>query len=184
MPRYVSDEVWQRLDPAAGRLSRRAVLRGWIAVVTALALVLAGTVVWRAGLVVPRLLWSNAEQHWVQTDDGFRMDVLLLNTGWWPVTVVGVGRSAPGLELLGVEGDCRPEGTGDRCVPLSLAPHTGVGMTLVYRISDCATAPMGDWPVTAAVRRPWGDVTVTVAEEFGISSWQSAAVDGWCREHR
>ena len=178
MQPYISDEVWSRLDPSAGRLSRRTAVRGFVAVVLALVLVVAGSVVWRSGLVVPRLVWPNSERDWEENPDWVRVHVLVSNDGWWPVTVREVGRSGPGLELLGVEG-------WDRGVPspfpATLPPRSGIGATVVYRITDCQGYPRGSWPLTAVVERPWGVMTVDVRPEHDWPQWQEDIVSTWCR---
>jgi hypothetical protein len=107
-----------------------------------------------------------------------RVHVIVSNDGWWPVIVRDIGRSGPGLELLGVEG-------WDRGVPspfpVTLPAHTGVGATLVYRITDCVGYPRGSWPVTAVVDRPWGAMTVDVRPEQDWPQWQEEIVSTWCR---
>jgi hypothetical protein len=51
---------------------------------------------------------------------------------------------------------------------------------LVYRITSCDQAPKGSWPVTARVQRPWGSMTVDVAEPEHLF-WQEHVVSTWCR---
>ncbi len=178
MPPYVTDQVWSRLDPSAGRLSRRTAVRGSVAVAVALVLLVAGSLVWSAGLVVPRLVWPNDGRDWEENPDWVRVHVLVLNDGSWPVTVRDIGRSGPGMQLLGVEGWER--GTPSP-FPVTLAAHTGIGATLVYRVTDCAGYPRGSWPVTAVVERPWGVMTVDVVPGHDWPQWQEDIVSTWCR---
>jgi hypothetical protein len=56
----VSDEVWRQLDPEAGRLPRRTVLRLRWTISATLALTLLVGLAWQSGLVLPRLRWPNS----------------------------------------------------------------------------------------------------------------------------
>jgi hypothetical protein len=181
MTRPVPDEVWQRLDPRAGVLSRRAVIRNWIALAMALVLFIAGALVWRSGVIAPRLVWPDGMRAWSLHQSGLaRVQFLVFNAGWAPVTVLEVGRSAPGLELVRVDGG-DVDFPAASPLPITLAPGTGIGVVLVYRVSDCETPPRGDWPVTARVQRPWGVMTVDVLSDAPAGSpWQEDLVDLWC----
>jgi len=174
----ISDEVWRRLDPSAGALSRRTVIRMWAAAAAAVLLVIVGMQIWRTGIVVPRLVWPEGLTQFEENPDWVRVQIVVSNAGQFPVTVRDVGRSGPGLELLGVEGWERSPSP----FPTTLQPGEGVGATLVYRITDCDGAPAGDWPVTALVDRPWGTMTVEVSYEAeAIHPWQDYVVSTWCR---
>lgn len=177
----VSDEVWRRLDPRAGALGRRTVLLNWVAIATAALIVIAGTLVWRSGVIVPRLVWPSDSRAWALDVSGLaRIDVAVANAGWAPVTVLDVGRSAPGFELLRVDGGSR-ERPAANPFPVTLQPGEGVGVVLVYQVSDCDSPPRGEWPVTAQVQRPWGVVTVEVRNDRGpMEPWQEQVVDLWC----
>ena len=179
MRTYVSDPVWRRLDPGAGKLTRRSTIRLWIAVGVGLALLLAGNTLWRAGLVVPRLAWPVGLQAWEENPQGVRVKVQSENTGWWPVTVRSIGRSGAGLELLGVEGAFETRGPSP--FPVYLEPGERVEATLVYRVTDCEGYLREPWLVTAEVDRPWGAMTVEVAEEPNRFPWHADIVQTWCR---
>jgi hypothetical protein len=168
---YVSDEVWRQLDPGAGRLSRRTRIRGWIGLGVVAVLIVASAAVWQTGLVVPRLAWPGGLQAWEQNPTGVRVTFILANTGRFPATVLGIGRSGPGLEYVATEAD----------LPATLAPGQSLGAVLVYRITDCTGYPRGSWPVTALVDRPWGTMTVDVAQEHPEYPWQEHVVSTWCR---
>ncbi len=75
------------------------------------------------------------------------------------------------LDLLNVEGP----------FPLRLASGDVVQLTLTYRITDCAAAPGGAWPVTAQVERPWGRMAVNVTPELDFDTWLADVVDAYCR---
>ncbi|MBX6749670.1 MAG: hypothetical protein IRY85_08350 [Micromonosporaceae bacterium] len=176
----VSDEVWAQLDPYAGQLSRRTVMLGRIMIVAAALLVVAGGLVWRTGIVVPRLAWPDGLPQWQEMPTGARVWVTVANEGRFPVTVLDVGRSAPGFELLGVEGPDRASSP----FPVTLRPGQGVDAVLVYRITDCNGPPVGDWPLTALVDRPWGTMTVEVPVPdggHGVQLWRDHVVSTWCR---
>jgi hypothetical protein len=64
---------------------------------------------------------------------------------------------------------------------MTLPPHTGVGASVVYRITDCQGYPHGSWPLTAVVERPWGVMTVDVVPRHGWPQWQEDIVSTWCR---
>lgn len=179
----ITDEVWQRLDPNAGKLPRRTAVRLGVAAVAALVLLAAGVAVWRTGLIVPRLAWPDGLHEWSTDPDGtLRIDFLVSNEGEFPVTVENVGRSAPGLQLLGVVAGTVGFPSSEPVFPTRLAPHTGVGAVLIYRITSCLEAPTGSWPVTARVERPWGTMTVEVQDiSNNISPWQEDVVGTWCR---
>ncbi len=166
------DEVWQRLNPNAGRLSRRTTAKMWIAFVLMLLLVGAGTLVWQTGLIAPRLVWPGNGSRWEMSDDGVaRVDVEIHNAGRFPAIVIDAGRSGTGLDLLGVEGP----------LPVTLQPGDTALVVLVYRITDCDATPRSRWPVTAVVQRPWGTMTVDVPREHDyVMEWQEHVVSSWC----
>jgi hypothetical protein len=179
----IPDEVWHRLDPGAGRLSRRTAIRLWAAIAAALALLVAATVVWWTGLVAPRLVWSEGPSQWSTTVDGVvHVEFDMINVGRFPVTVLGVGRSGPGLQFLGIatgpdETDA-PQAVGP--FPVTLQADNGIAVWLVYRITSCAAMPAGSWPVTAVVQRPWGTMTVDVPEGRLYGPWQTQIAHPWC----
>jgi hypothetical protein len=172
MAAVIPDQVWQRLDPDAGRLSRRATVRLWVAIGAALVLYCGGYLVWSTGLVVPHLVWPSNVMEFETRDRGItRVDVLIANYGLSAVTVLEVGRSGPGMELLGVDG----------ALPITLASSEGASFELTYRITDCDATPRGSWPVTAVVARPWGALTVDVEPSHEWPHWQEQLVESACR---
>jgi hypothetical protein len=158
-------------DPNAGRLSRRTARRLWIAFGLSLLLIGAGVGISRVGLVTPRLEWPNESRGWEQSPDGVsRVQVSLVNRGLLPVTLVSVGRSGAGLDLLNVEGP----------LPVKLARDEGVSLTLTYRITDCAAASGEAWPVPAEVEWLWGHRTVDVAPALDFDNWLQSVVATYC----
>jgi hypothetical protein len=67
-----------------------------------------------------------------------------------PVTIVGIGRSGPGLELLS------PEKQDSQI----LQPRRSLGFSLKYKIIDCAAVPKGNWPIPVRVEASGVQTTV------------------------
>jgi hypothetical protein len=185
MSRPVPDKVWQQLDPRAGALSRRTAARMWTAFAVVAVVLAAGTLFWRNGIVVPRLVWPGGSRGWEETNSVLRIQFELANAGWFPVTVQAVGRSGPGLELLGVEpGEHEYAGrTADPPFPVTLRPGQSRTATLVYRITECADVPRGLWPVVAHVQRSVMSMSVDVIDEAG-DPWQERVTDWSCKRQR
>ena len=164
----MSDEVWRQLDPGAGALGRRTVRRNWwigsVAVVVAVGLLTA----WYLGLIVPRLEWTDGMGAEIHDSGRMRVTVSVTNAGVAPVTVVGAGRSDPGLALLRVEGT----------FPTTLAPGRSMTLDLHYQLTDCADVPDVARPVAVHVRRFWGGQTVDL--QTLDDRWQRTLVDHLC----
>jgi hypothetical protein len=148
----LSDDVWRQLDPDAGRLPRRTVLRLRWSLVSAVALAVLVGLVWQSGLTVPRLSWpSNAGYGWETStlDRTIKYEVRIANRGWTTVEVLGLGRSGPGFELRSVRAQ----------LPTTLRPGEDMDAVLIYQVTDCAAVPADEWPVPVTVRRTWGTAT-------------------------
>jgi hypothetical protein len=149
----VSDLVWQQLDPLAGALPRRTVRRLRWGVLAAVLLAIVLGLVWRSGIVVPRVAWSELASYAYETHPGLvKHEVVLTNRGWTTVTVTGAGRSGPGLELTGVSGP----------LPATLRPGGELRLFLTYRVTDCAAVSADPWPVPVQVSTWWGTYTAYV----------------------
>jgi hypothetical protein len=156
----VSDEVWRQLDPDAGRLPRRTVVRLRWSIASMLAIAVVAGLGWWSGLVVPRLAWSSTGYSWSSIEDGIvQYEMPVTNRGWTSAEVVAIGRSGPGFELQTARAE----------LPATLAPGQRIDVTLVYRVTDCAAVPGGAWPVPFTVRRAWGTVTAYVQPPTGTS---------------
>ena len=155
MTGLLTDEVWGSLDPHAGRLSRRQARRMWAAVLACLLVGAGALYTWRAGLVVPRIERDDLMGGFIAGVEGrgFSIGVPLANNGQLTETVLGLGRSGPGLTLL----------PSTDTYPRTLPPHSGELLTLHFAVTDCAAVPDGPWPVPVRVSRPWGTVTLYVA---------------------
>lgn len=152
----LTDEVWRQLDPTAGRLPRRTVLRLRRAIAVTLTVAVLAGLAWQSGLVVPRLDWSRSSGYAYQINPSWFEYVLsLTNRGWTPVEVVGAGHSGPGLRLDEVRG----------AFPTTLAIGATMSLVLRFTVTDCAVVPKVAWPVPVTVRRPWGAATVDVQPE-------------------
>lgn len=105
--------------------------------------------------------------------EGFDLSVDFVNAGKEAVTVVGIGRSGPGLKLL------NPERRG----PYVVLPGESIGLELKYRVTNCKTAPRGNWPVPVRVLRPKGVETVYLNRSIGggpADSWLPSMVRHAC----
>jgi len=154
--RLVSDEVWQQLDPNAGRLPRRTTNRmRYLGVVAVIAAVGIGAV-WRTGVFEPRLEHNRHAGRWASAspvpERTIERSVTVINRGWVPLTIVGAGRDGPGLELTGVQA----------AFPVTLGRGEEVEFAVAYRVTDCAAVPREPWPVPVRVRMWYGERTVEV----------------------
>jgi hypothetical protein len=175
MTDLLNDGVWARLDPHAGRLTRRVAARLWLVALVCAVLAVAALFVWRAGLIVPRIERDRMAGGFVASVEApeFTVAVPLMNNGQLTETVLGVGRSGPGLTL-------EPPVDG---YPLTLPSRTGVELRLRYKVTDCAAVPAGDWPIPVRISRPWGAATVYVSgPTIGVRApWQHMLAAQACR---
>jgi hypothetical protein len=168
VPGRISDVVWHQLDPRAGALGNRTIRRNWWVgtglTVASVALVVA----WYLGLVVPRLEGTDGMGAEIYDSGWIRVTVSVTNAGVVPVTVVGAGRSDPGLQFL------RADGT----FPTTLRPGGSMTVGLQYQLTDCAAVPEVSSPVAVEVRRWWGGQTVDL--QTRDDWWQRRLVDHIC----
>jgi hypothetical protein len=158
----LSDEVWGQLDPDAGRLPRRTVLRLRWSLAGAVALAVLAGLVWQSGLTVPRLSWTPNGAYGFSAstvDRTIEFEVRIANRGWSTVEVLGLGRSGPGFELRSVRAQ----------LPTTLRPGEDMDAVLSYQVTDCAAVPAGVWPVPVTVRRTWGTATGHVQPPTQVS---------------
>jgi hypothetical protein len=177
MSPVVSDEIWRQLDPGAGRLSRRAAVKAWTAVALAFALVTTGTALWLSGAVITQVSWALWGVKATQPpSDTVGIDVEIWNEGWAPVTIAGVGRGGPGLDLVRTEGR----------FPVRVKPAHAIRVTLFYRIVDCGQAPVGTSPIAVRVDRSWGVQIVDPRPFIGPEEfpWTTRVTGPWCHRPR
>jgi hypothetical protein len=163
----VSDEVWRRLDPNAGRL--RGPLSGRTSVVLAALIPSLAVAVWWSGLIVPKLVWPNGSW-WAESTPGgtVYVHVEVANGGVVPATVLRAGDSGPGYQLIGLQGS----------LPAELGRGESVPFTLVYRVTDCDALPHGSFALPVVIRRFWGEQTVDVNRHH-----EDLIIDQMCRPH-
>jgi hypothetical protein len=170
MTRLVSDQVWQQLDPAGGRVRRRTVLRFWGIGVPTIVVLFAAAAAWAAGSVVP---WLHETDSGLATsvalDDangrtGPRpaeqtMNLHIQNDGEQAVRIVGVGGDHAGIRMLRATAEGRPITPRS---PYVLDPAHTVEITMFLQFTDCAAVSTRPWPIPVRVARPWGTQTVHV----------------------
>ncbi|ACU70916.1 hypothetical protein Caci_1996 [Catenulispora acidiphila DSM 44928] len=198
---WVSDDVWQQLDPHAGALNRSQRRRAVAVAAAVVAVLAAGFATDRSGIVRAQVAFDQ--------DTGLAGSVLVhpriitheipvKNTGWTTVRVTGVGQDGPGLSLVrpgDAEGMTAAEDTSATPPPFDLHPGQTAIMQVAYRITDCAAVPAGPFPIAVRVDRPWGTETISVsvppqpvvdpaAPGFTVNGpvieWQRAAADQSC----
>lgn len=151
----ITDDVWGRLDQRAGMATRRELrwLRAAFLTVAAVALLGLGASV--SGLAVPGLRLDRIDpEHAVFNDEAgrirhmsVRLNHTVVNDGWFPATVTGVGLRADGVRLTGVQGPAFPVtiGAGER-----------VQMALDLEVIDCDRAAATLPEQVIRVERWWG----------------------------
>jgi hypothetical protein len=152
MGQWVADDIWRKLDPGAGRLSRataRRLLLGSLIGVLVLALLGA---VWRSGLVVAQIEFPRygGGYGWeVGPGQPVAQTLAARNSGLTAVTLLGAGRDMPGMRLTAVE----------PTFPVLIPPGGEVQLTVRYQVTDCAAVPTDEWPVPVQVQMWWGEQT-------------------------
>ncbi|TXK35949.1 hypothetical protein [Nonomuraea sp. C10] len=169
----ISDDVWDRLDHSAGTAGKREVRRmsaAFGALAAVVLLVLGASV---SGLAVPRLTHGAPDPHIsVLSDDAgrirytsMRLPHTVVNDGWFPVTVTGVGLRADGIRLAEVESPA---------FPVTVGSGEKLSMTLGLEVVDCDRAQATLPELVLRVERWWGSQTTSSREDplFGESSWE------------
>lgn len=197
MTEWVSDDVWNRLDPRAGALSRAQSRRltwsaaaGAVVIIAAIFLNLSGLI--HARIVMPE---DRSDGGAAYTDTKtIARQVVVHNEGWTTVRVTGIGKDGPGLRLLGPDDPGGPNKNSE--IPGARPPfdlHAGqtVTMAVIYKITDCAAVSDGPFPVPVRVDSLWGTQTVSIALPSVYSGpaytpveWQRAMANDACGIHR
>jgi hypothetical protein len=195
MQPLVSDEVWNRLDPRAGALSRPLRRRLSAAITTAAVVLGAGLVVDYSGVVRPHLDRSGVGMSGVAmlNPKVIAQEFGVRNNGWTTVRVVGIGQSGPGLRLLApTDPDLRGSGISGKQPPFDLHPGQTVEIAVAYLVTDCAAVTADPFPVAVRVDRPWGTQTIHiplsqsydgpngVASNPTMTEWQKDMADRSC----
>ena len=97
----------------------------------------------------PRILLTGAADGF-SDESGLEVSMDFINAGKESVTIVGIGRSGPGMQLL----------TAERRGPYVILPGEAMALHLKYRVTNCKTVPRGTWPIPLRVLRPKGEETI------------------------
>jgi hypothetical protein len=150
MGRLLSDEVWHRLDPYAGQLRPRTVVRLRSAAAFGVVMAIVAGLLWWSGALLPRVGWPHGAAWGSGVHPGsIEQVVVIANQGLFPVEVVGIGRSGAGLRLARVFVH----------FPITLEPGQRLNVVLVFEVTDCAAVTAEPWPVPVRVKRFWGTQT-------------------------
>lgn len=156
----LTDDVWARLDPHAGRLSRRSVLRLWAAGAAAILVLIAGVGVYLTGFVTPRVHADGSSFSMERPVDVSTTTPVVITLHF---TLDNRGSSTVAIKSLGgpLAGDVRQLSfVSTWNLPRTLPPATGQEVTVTYRLTSCnafptaAELPIGRVPLT--VDRWWG----------------------------
>ena len=156
----LTDDVWARLDPHAGRLSRRSVLRLWAASAAAILLLIAAVGVYLTGFVTPRVHAVGSSFSMERPVDVSAATPVVITLHF---TLDNRGSSTVAIKSLGgpLTGDLRQlTFVSTWNLPRSLPSDTGQEVTVTYRLTSCngfpsaAEFPVGRLPLT--VDRWWG----------------------------
>ncbi|MDI1466008.1 hypothetical protein QEZ54_34035 [Catellatospora sp. KI3] len=186
MTATLPDDVWNRLDPAAGALPRRTRLRLAVTGFALLGALGVGAGLWFAGAIVPRLeATPGFDAQYVRPDGTLeqpfgrfappsrrmRHTLYLHNGGSDPVELTGIGADAPGLRVVRVAlGDTHLTGNrwstgGAEFKPgdtYQLRPDEQLTVELDYDVTDCDLVSAGQPGVPVRLRRFFGEQTVLV----------------------
>jgi hypothetical protein len=83
-------------------------------------------------------------------ESGFETTLEFVNAGKESLTIVGIGRSGPGMRLLNAQ----------RRGPYVILPAESIALQLKYRVTNCKIVPRGTWPIPLRVLRPKGEETI------------------------
>lgn len=169
MTQWVTDEVWEQLDPHAGTLTRNQRKRlGTVAVAAGLVLA-AAFAIDRSGIVRAHVEYSadtSFEGAATVNPKIFTRQIAVKNTGWTTVRVLGIGSDGPGLRLLApaeVDAQSKTTGITQTRLPLALHPGQTVMMAVAYQVTDCNAVPAGSYPVPVRVDAPWETQTIDIS---------------------
>lgn len=161
----------------------------WAGIWVPLAAVAVGAI-WFSGLVTPLLVQkassvsevgsalSTLDDHGRRFRSGIDASPTIVNEGWLPVTITGVGLRGPGLDLLAIkEGDGRP-------FPYTVPGRGSVRLDLKLEVTDCAAAVIAEEPaaIVFRVEHWWASVTTDVVPPGNSlgEPWQLRAVHRAC----
>jgi hypothetical protein len=183
MVRYISNEVWDQLDPSAARLAPRARRRLMIALGALIVLVVAAVQITVSGAVVPRITTHPGWSGWFE--DGTTSDLLvnrrgrrgpppthvsqafrIVNEGAYPLTIVSIDADRPGMRVERVE--VRPEQYVAKPAilaaghPYPLPAGETLSVRIYYDITDCSAVTARPQPIPMVVERWFGQQRVPI----------------------
>lgn len=162
---YLSEQTWQQLDAYAGALSPQTSRRLRVVASLLVLLTVSAVLVWRSGVVVPRLSADLQRSSADSLTKVVTVDIRVDDDEWRSVRVTAAGRSGPGLRLLSTTG-----------LPLRLGAHGSAVVSLRYQVTSCKVVIAGAWPIPIRVERIWGAQTVSAGlEPFVLPGALSAA---------
>ena len=168
---WLADDVWARLDPRAGAVSRTVARRYKVSAVLIALLIAAFLSIWKSGFI-----WAQVGRTWAvggqKADPVARTittDVEIRNDGWRAVGVESVGSDGPGLKVLSL-GHALSNAEDWRVPPFYLKPGETATLSITYKITDCAAVPTGRFPITVRLRRFWGTQTVDLTMDRAFRS--------------
>jgi hypothetical protein len=141
---WVSDEVWQSLDPRAGDLSRRARRTLWLleaVLLVAVALVLAALA---SGLGKARVIVEPSSLQLRTDSHPAEATMHITNVGSTTATISQIGADH-GVTV-----------TSARGLPVHLKAHSQVTVTVQLSVTHCAAARQAPPQLTARVEQFWG----------------------------
>src|ERR1700731_2612790 len=107
----------------------------------------------------------------------------VVNEGAREVFIRHVGRSGPGLELLGPIGAemsqrlVRPTGVGKT---LTVRAHNSTALTVWFQVKNCAKVPKGNWPLPFDASwggGKWQRVNMQLSTSGDAAQWQKSIAD-------
>lgn len=140
---YVSDAVWERLDPRAGRLSRAQRFRVFLFSLAGAVVIAAVLLVFASGLLIPR--FNGAADITSGRHPNYRVRATITNNGWAAERVSELRLSQSGVAVLS-------------STPRSVMVESGATDTFVLRIhiSSCRDIRPVPLTVIADVHPAWG----------------------------
>jgi hypothetical protein len=174
---WVADDVWARLDPRAGAVSRTVARRYKVTAVVAALVMAAFVSTWKSGLIWAQVGKTSASggQNADPAARTITTDVEIRNDGWRAVGVESVGSDGPGLKVLSLGHPLWPAGDW-RIPPFYLKPGETATVSITYQITDCAAVPKGWFPITVRLRRFWGTQTVDLTMDRAFRATRAGQV--------